>query len=156
VFNAQYDGIRTVEENMHLALTEMLKSHPELSEILPALPKRLFSGKKHRDQQPRGVFAAYRFPSRMSTDEQGNTKNIPGICRWYFHEFGTETVLEDLGAINASIQSVPETSRIVVNLMGELRKSLALIEQQSVRKELKNMDALIGEKATLVCWMEVS
>jgi hypothetical protein len=37
-----------------------------------------------------------------------------------------------------------------------LRKSLALIEQQSVRKELKNMDALIGEKATLVCWMEVS
>ena len=65
-------------------------------------------------------------------------------------------MLEDLGAINASIQSVPETSRIVVNLMGELRKSLALIEQQSVRKELKNMDALIGEKATLVCWMEVS
>ena len=156
VFNAQYDGIRTVEENMHLALTEMLKSHPELSEILPALPKRLFSGKKHRDQQPRGVFAAYRFPSRMSTDEQGNTKNIPGICRWYFHEFGTETVLEDLGAINASIQSVPETPRIVVNLIGELRKSLALIEQQCVRKELKNMDALIREKATLVCWMEVS
>ena len=156
IFNAQYDGIRTVEENMHLALTEMLKSHPELSEILPALPKRLFSGKKHRDQQPRGVFAAYRFPSRTSNDEKGNGKNIPGICRWYFHEFGTETVLEDLGAINAAIQSMPETPRVVVNPMEELRKSLALIEQQCVRKELKNMDALIGEKATLVCWMEVS
>jgi hypothetical protein len=156
VFNAQYDGIRTVEENMHLALTEMLKSNPEFLKMLPALPKRLFSGKKHHDQQPRGVFAAYRFPSRTSNDEQGNTKTIPGICRWYFHEFGTETVLGDLGAINTAIQSVPETPRVVVNPMEELRKSLSLIEQQCVRKELKNMDALIGEKATLVCWMEVS
>ncbi|MGA9407427.1 MAG: helicase-related protein [Bacteroidota bacterium] len=156
IFNAQYDGIRTVEENMHLALTEMLKSHPELSEILPAFPKRLFSGRKHRDQHPLGVFAAYRFPSRTSTDEQGNTKTVPGICRWYFCELATKTVLEDLGAVNAAVQAMPETPRVVVNPMEELRKSLALIEQQCVRKELKNMNALIGEKATLVCWMEVS
>ena len=65
-------------------------------------------------------------------------------------------MLGDLGAINTAIQSVPETPRVVVNPMEELRKSLSLIEQQCVRKELKNMDALIGEKATLVCWMEVS
>lgn len=61
-----------------------------------------------------------------------------------------------MGAINAAVQSMPETLRVVVNTMEELRKSLALIEQQCVRKELKNMDALIGEKAVLVCWMEVS
>lgn len=156
VFNAQYDGIRTVEENMHLAFTELLKSHPELAESLSKLPKRLFSGKKNGTTSLKGVFAAYRYPSRIVKDEQGNEKTIPGMCRWYFHEFGADTVKEDLDAINSAIHSVPETQRVVVNTKEELRKSLALIEQQSVRKELKNMNATIGEKATLVCWMEVT
>ncbi|MFA6541352.1 MAG: helicase-related protein [Bacteroidota bacterium] len=156
VFNAQYDGIRTVEENMHLAFTELIKWHPELAESLPKLPKRLFSGKKSEKEAMRGVFAAYRFPARSVTDEQGNTKTVPGICCWYFHEFGTDSVVEDLGAIDKTIQSSPETPRHIADTMQELRKSLALIEQQCVRKELKNMNALIGEKATLVCWMEVS
>ncbi len=155
VFNAQYEGIRTVEENMHLSLTEILKANPDLSESLPKLPKRLFSGKENQNRQARGVFAAYRYPARTLKDDLGNEKTIPGVCRWYFHEFGSENVVEDLQAINSIVESSPETPRVVLNTMEELRKSLAIIDQQCVRKELKNMNALIGEKATLVCWMEV-
>lgn len=156
VFNAQYEGIRTVEENMHLAFTEILRSNPELVNILPSLPKRLFSGKKGEKKNPIGVFAAYRYPSRKVSNEQNGMKEIPGISRWYYHSYGTETVLENIEEINTSIASIPETPRFVSNPIQELRKSLVLIEKQCVRKELNNMDALIGEKATLVCWMEVS
>ncbi|MEW5799419.1 MAG: helicase-related protein, partial [Bacteroidota bacterium] len=156
VFNAQYDGIRTVEENMHLAFSELLKTNPEFEKILPKLPKRLFSGKNNDKSSARGVFAAYRYPSRTIHDEQGNEKTIPGMCRWYFHEFGSDVITEDLEAINAAIHCKKETPRVVHNSKEELRKSLSLIEQQCVRKELKNMNALMGEKATLVCWMEVN
>lgn len=155
VFNAQHDGIRSVEENMHLALIEIQKAHPELAEVLSKLPKRLFSGKKRSGESPRGVFAAYRFPSRSIRDEQGNDKTLPGMCRWYYHEWGTDTVREDLEAINAAIQSTPDTPRVVVNTMLELKKSLTLIGEQCVNKELRNMNATMGEKAVLACWMEI-
>jgi len=154
-FNAEFEGIRTADERLHLVLTEILQKHPALAEELPRLPKRLFSGMRRPDQQPSGVFAAYRFPTRKVKDEQGNEREVPGECRWYFHQFGTETVLEDLDAIHAIIQSQPETPRVVERTKDELRKSLKLIEQKKVNPELRNRQALAGEKATLVCWMEV-
>jgi len=69
--------------------------------------------------------------------------------------YGTEEVLEDLDAIHKIIQSQPETPRVVEKTKDELRKSLKLIEQKKVNPELRNRQALAGEKATLVCWMEV-
>jgi superfamily II DNA or RNA helicase len=154
-FNAEFEGIRTADERLHLVLTEILQKHPALAEELPRLPKRLFSGKRRPEQQPSGVFAAYRFPPRKVKDEQGNEHEVPGECRWYFHQFGTEKVLEDLDDIHAIIQSQPETPRVVERTKDELRKSLKLIEQKKVNPELRNRQALAGEKATLVCWMEV-
>ncbi len=154
-FNIGFEGIRSSDERLHLLLTEILQKYPALGEELPRLPKRLFSGKRSPQQQPSGVFAAYRFPSRKVKDEQGLEREVPGECRWYFHRFGTEDVLEDLDAIHAIIESKPETPRIVEKTKDELRASLKLIEQKKVNAELRNRQALAGEKATLVCWMEV-
>lgn len=156
VFNAQYDGLRTTEEAMHLELTAILRDHPALAASLPTLPRRLFSGKNGDAKSPRGVFAAYRFPSRVMKDGTGAEVTVPGSCRWYFHEFGGATVLHDVEAINNIVTSFPETPRKVEHTLAELRKGLEYIEQRSVRKELKDMNALIGERATLVCWMAVS
>lgn len=154
-FNAEFEGIRTSDERLHLVLTEILQKYPALAEELPRLPKRLFSGKRSPEKQPSGVFAAYRFPARRVKDESGREREIPGDCRWYFHPFGTEDVLEDLDAIHAIIESKPETPRAVEKTKDELRTSLKLIEQKKVNPELRNRQALAGEKATLVCWMEV-
>lgn len=154
-FNAEFDGIRTADERLHLVLTEILQKYPALAEVLPRLPKRLFSGKRRPEKQPSGVFAVYRFPARRVKDENGHEREVPGDCRWYFHQFGTETILEDLDAIHAIIESKPETPRIVEKTKDELRNSLKLIEQNKVNPELRNRQALAGEKATLVCWMEV-
>ncbi len=154
-FNAEFEGTRTADERLHLVLTEILQKYPALAEELPRLPKRLFSGKRAPEKQPSGVFAAYRFPSRKVRDEQGIERDVPGECRWYFHRFGTDDVLEDLDAIHAIIESTPETPRVVAKTKDELRTSLKLIEQKKVNPELRNRQALAGEKATLVCWMEV-
>lgn len=154
-FNAEFEGVRTAEERLHLLLTDILQKQPALAEELPRLPKRLFSGKRGPAKQPSGVFAAYRFPARRVKDENGQEREVPGECRWYFHQFGSETILEDLDAIHAIIESTPDTPRVVEKTKDELRTSLKLIEQKKVNPELRNRQALAGEKATLVCWMEV-
>ena len=155
-FNASFEGTRSTDERLHLLLNEILQQYPALKDELPKLPKRLFSGKEKPEGKAAGVFAAYRFPSRKAKDEVGNEHEIPGVCRWYYHQFGTEAVHEDLDALHAIIRSDSQTPRVVQRSKQELRKSLSLIEQKRVKTELRNMQAISGEKATLVCWMEVS
>ncbi len=155
-FNAQYDGVMPFEERMRLMLVDILKNHPALNDELPRFPKRVFSGKQRGEPNWKGVFAAYRYPSRQITDDQGITKEVPGECRWYFHRFETNDILEEIQAIHALIESKEDTPRVVTQPVDELRKSLKLIEQKQIQWELRNMQALAGQKATLVCWMEIS
>jgi superfamily II DNA or RNA helicase len=155
-FNATYNGVMTFEERMRLIYEEILKKYPDLRGLLPRLPKRLFSGKKSPQDQPKGLFAVYRFPSRAVKVDEGIEKEVPGECRWYFYRYDTEDVLEDIQAIHAMVESVPETPRIVENSLTELRSRLSIIEQKKIKPELRNMQALAGEKPTLVCWMEVN
>ena len=133
-----------------------MKKRPELRETLPDLPKRLFSGRKYERGQIRGVFAAYRFPARSVQDGNGNTVVTTGECKWYFHSIESDAVSEDLQAIHEIVKCEETTKRVVLTDKKDLRKSLKVIEQRKVNAELRNMQALAGEKATLVCWMEVS
>ena len=155
-FNASYNGVMTFEEKMRIIYTGILQKHPELNDLLPKLPKRLFSGKATPDINTKGVFAAYRLPERKIADDAGTTKVVAGEVRWFLHKFGSDDVLEDIEAIHALIASDESTPRNVVDPIDELRKSLKLIEQKCVQRELRNMQAVAGEKATLICWMEVS
>ena len=155
-FNASYEGTLSFEEKMRLVYEEILKKHPELKETLPDLPKRLFSGKKYEHGHVRGVFAAYRFPSRTIMDGNGSTVPTTGECKWYFHSIESGEVSEDLQAIHEIVKCNETADRLVISNMKDLRKSLKSIEERKVKTELRNMQALAGEKATLVCWMEVS
>lgn len=154
-FNATYNGIMTFEEKMNLILKEILKKHPGLEDDLPKLPKRLFSGKQATSFQPKGVFAAYRLPSRTVKDDHGSEKTVPGECKWYFHRFKDDEILEDIEAIHGIIQCEETTPRVTNKKMDDLKKSIKKIERNYIQKELMKMQALAGEKATLVCWMEV-
>lgn len=154
-FNATYNGIMTFEEQMNLILKEILKKHPGLEGDLPKLPKRLFSGKQAASFQPKGVFAAYRLPARTVRDDHGSEKSVPGECKWYFHRFKDDEILEDIEAIHGIIQCEETTPRVTNKKMVDLRKSLKKIERNYIQKELMKMQTLTGEKATLVCWMEV-
>ncbi len=155
-FNASYNGVISYEEKMRLIYENIIKKYPALATELPKLPKRLFSGKKVLAGHSVGVFAAYRFPSRIVKDERGNELTVPGECRWYYHRYDTNDVFENIEAIHNIINSTPDTPRVVEKPIEELRKRLKLIEQKKVNIELRNMQAQVGTKATLVCWMEVS
>ena len=155
-FNASYEGTLSFEEKMRLVYEEIMKKHPELRETLLDLPKRLFSGRKYERGQIKGVFAAYRFPERSLQDGAGNTVVTTGECKWYFHSIESDAVSEDLQAIHEIVKCDETTRRVVLTDKKDLRKSLKVIEQRKVNAELRNMQALAGEKATLVCWMEVS
>ena len=155
-FNAQYDGVMPFEEKMRLMLVDILKNNPALRDELPRLPKRVFSGKQGGEQRWKGVFAAYRYPAREVRDDNGISKMVPGDCKWYFHRFDTGELFEDLEAVHAAIECTADMPRVVQHPINELRNSLKLMEQKRVQPELRNMQALAGEKATLVCWMEIS
>ena len=77
-FNASYNGVMTFEEKMRIIYTGILQKHPELNDLLPKLPKRLFSGKATPDINTKGVFAAYRLPERKIADDAGTTKVVAG------------------------------------------------------------------------------
>lgn len=152
-FNESYEGIQTLEESLRNTLEILLMQYPELKEHLPTLPKRLFSGKKATGGSPKGLFAVYRFPSKQKQNEAGAPAY--GDCRWYYIQFDTNEILEDLAAINAIVESAPDTQRSTQRPVVELRELLKRIEQEKVKPLLKNMNAIIGEKATLLCWLEV-
>ena len=155
-FNAQYHGVMPFEEKMRLMVVDILKNNPALRDELPRLPKRVFSGKQGGEQRWKGVFAAYRYPAREVRDDNGISKMVPGDCKWYFHRFDTGELFEDLEAVHAAIECTADMPRVVQHPINELRNSLKLMEQKRVQPELRNMQALAGEKATLVCWMEIS
>jgi len=155
-FNAQYDGVMPFEERMRLILVDILKKYPALQEELPQLPKRVFSGKEGTGVVWKGVFAVYRYPPREVKDDNGMAKTVPSECKWYFHRLDTGNVCEDLEAIHAAIECTADSPRFVHHPINELRNSLKVIEEKRVQRELRNMQAMAGEKATLVCWMEVA
>lgn len=155
-FNATYNGVMTFEEKMRLIYEEILKKYPGLEEQLQILPKRLFSGKEGKTEESKGIFAVYRMPNITKNINTENEEIIHGECRWFFYSIKLDEIFEDIEAIHRIIESNEETQRQVKSQPNELRKYLKIIEQKTIQRQLKNMQAITGEKATLMCWMEVN
>jgi len=155
-FNGTYNGVMSFEEKMRLVFEDLKSTHPEISQELPMLPRRLFSGKVDQSLKRNGIFAAYRFPSHRILNDKGLNEEIPGECKWYFYDRKTNEVVENIETIYPLIESEISTPRYTSKAINELRKELKVIEQKCVDKELRNRQAVAGERATLVCWMEIT
>ena len=84
------------------------------------------------------------------------TEKSYGECRWYFYSYKLNEIIEATETIHKIIQSDEHTLRVVKKEMSTLRKDLKIIELKAIQKHLRNMQALAGEKATLMCWMEIN
>jgi hypothetical protein len=146
-FNEAYEQQESSVELLELEMQRIEKEHPEVYQELGDLPKRLFSGKKNAGTTP-GLFAAYRFP----TKEEGET----GEIRWYFRAAETGEIQEGVSAIASLIQCEKETPRVTNAGQETLKEWRQEIEKQRVNRHLRNMQALAGTKATLICWMEIA
>ena len=153
-FNQAYEGTRTAVEDMHLEYQALIQADPELESRLRRLPGAVFSGRKRLAEAWRGVFLCYTLPALDK--EAGEFTEAAGSTRWYLYDSDRDAILEEPGEIVASIRSTPKTHRRCVteeNTLVEIRKK---IEKHIKNTYLKRIDAPVGVKAALKCWMELN
>ena len=153
-FNQAYEGTRSAIEDMHLEYQALLQADPALAEHLSRLPGATFSGRRRQSKGGRGVFFCYALPA---LDKQtGEFTEAAGTTRWYLYDLDRDAILEDPGAIVASIRSTPKTPRACTTEEETLIELRAKVEKHIKNTYLKRIDAPVGVKPALRCWMELN
>ena len=153
-FTHAYEGTKTVVEDMQLEYQALLQADPELEARLKRLPGATFSGRERPTKGARGVFFCYALPA---LDKQaGEFTEEAGTTRWYLYDLDRDAILEEPGDIVASIRCKPETPRKCTTEEKTLVEIRAKIEKHIKNSYLKRVDAPVGVKSTLRCWMELN
>jgi superfamily II DNA or RNA helicase len=153
-FNHAYEGTKTAVENMHLEYQALLQADSELESYLARLPGATYSGRKRAGKGTRGVFFCYALPALDK--KAGEFTEEAGITRWYLYDIDRDAVLEDPGEIVTSIRSRPDTPRTCTIEEDTLIEARAKIERHIKNTYMKRVDAPIGVKPQLRCWMELN
>lgn len=148
-----YEGTRTAVEDMHLEYQALLQADPELESRLNRLPGATFSGRKRPAKGARGVFFCYALPALDK--EVGEFTEKAGTTRWYLYDLDRDAILEEPGEIVASIRSKPETPRKCTTEEKTLVELRAKVEKHIKNSYLKRINAPVGVKQVLRCWMEL-
>lgn len=153
-FNQAYEGTRTAVEDMHLEYQALIKADPSLEARLKQLPGGVFSGRKRPAKGVRGVFLCYALPALDK--EVGEFTEEAGTTRWYLYDVDRRAILEEPGDIVASIRSTPSTPRICTEPEETLLEIRGRVERNIKNTYLKRIDAPVGVKPALRCWMELN
>ena len=153
-FNHQYEGTKTTIEDMHLEYQALLEADPTLETRLKHLPGATFSGRQKVSKGAHGVFFCYALPALDK--ELGTFTEAAGTARWYLYDLERNSVLEEPGEIVASVRSKPKTPRHCTMSEKTLIEIRAKIEKHIKNSYLKRVDAPIGVKPALKCWMELN
>ena len=157
-----YEGTTTANEAMHLEYQKLIADHPDLKDKLAVLPGQVFSGKKHPAPDKKGIFFCYALPAPDVSDKTETTtaaekwSEDAGYTRWYLYNLSTDAILEDATEIIGLIRSTPETPRqhmIPDQTLSDIRTKL---EKHVKNTYLRQVQAPIGIKPILKCWMELS
>jgi superfamily II DNA or RNA helicase len=152
--DAAYEGSRTVVEDLHLEYQALLAAMPELEERLKRLPGSVFSGRERAEEGLRGVFFCYALPA---LDKETSEFSLEaGPTRWYLADLEQNRILEEPGEIVAHVRSTPDTARRCMMDEALLKDWRGRIEKHIKGTYLKRVDAPIGVKPALRCWMEVN
>lgn len=184
LFNERYEGRESTEELMRLEKQHIEAETPQLWQALETLPRRLFSGKKvgagfgpvvnrrgeevrHIEPNPRpGLFACYRMPPivgtaatnlmELTTEKFDPEKHPQGEVKWYFRDAETGKVTEVLEQTWTAVRCDQDTERTVEQGVTDLGDARKAIEKHLKQTYLKDIQAPIGAKPTLLAWMEIS
>jgi superfamily II DNA or RNA helicase len=161
-FAEAYEGSTSATEKMHLEFQKLLQDYPDLATRLDAMPGRVFSGKQHPKPDTKAVFFCFAMPAPTARLGEGQREDAAawtedaGFVKWYLYDLATEKVLEDPAEIDAVIACMPETPRrhlIPDQTLTEIRVKM---EKHIKNTYLKQVQAPIGVKPNLKCWMELS
>ena len=153
-FNEAFEGQRTKIEDMHLEYQSLLEANPGLGAHLHQLPGGIFSGRERINDGVRGVFLCYGLPALDKTTSEFT--EAAGLTRWYLYDCDTEMILDDPSAIAASVRSTPCTPRRCTEKEKTLINIRAKVDKHVKDTYLKRVDAPVGVKASLKCWMELN
>ena len=153
-FNSSYEGTRNAVEEMHLEYQDLLKADSELEGHLHGLPGAIFSGRKQLTKGARGVFFCYALPALDK--EAGEFSEEAGTTRWYLYDLDRSRILVEPGEIVTSIRSKLNTPRKCTSDKMTLTDIRGKIEKHIKNTYLKRVDAPVGVKPTLKCWMELN
>jgi len=183
LFNERYEGKESTEELMRLEKQRIESEDPEFWKSLETLPRRLFSGKKagagfgpivnrrgdeisHIEPNLKaGLFACYRMPPIVGkaaqdlmelTTEKYNPEIHPqGEVKWYFRDAETGKISEVLEETWTAVRCAKDTERIIKQGVTKLAPARKDIEKHIKNTYLKDIQAPIGAKPTLIAWMEI-
>ncbi len=153
-FNEAYEGTRTAIEEMHLEYQALLQADPGLEQRLRRLPGAVFSGRRRAAKGVAGVFLCYALPALDK--ETGEFTEEAGAVRWYLYDLDRDAILEEPGEIAASIRSLPATPRACVMEERTLLDIRKKVERHVRNGYLKRIDAPVGVRPALKCWMELN
>jgi hypothetical protein len=139
---------------MHLEYQSLLQQDPTLEARLKLLPGATFSGRKRTIKGALGVFFCYALPALDK--EAGEFTEEAGTARWYFYDLDRDAILEEPAEIIGSIRSKTDTPRRCTTEEKTLVDIRARIEKHINNTYLKRVDAPVGAKPALRCWMELN
>lgn len=153
-FNHAYEGTKTAVEDMHLEYQALIQADPDLETHLKLLPGSTFSGRARPAKGICGVFFCYALPALDK--ESGEFTEEAGTTRWYLYDTERDAIREDPGDIASSIRSMPETPRKCTTQQPTLVAVRGKLERHIKNTYLKRVDAPVGVKPVLKCWMELN
>lgn len=153
-FNHVYEGTKSVSEQVHLEYQALIDADPGLEARLTALPGAIFSGRQREARCRRGVFFCYSLPALDR--ETGEFSEAAGTSRWYFVDDELAGVIEETGQIVGSVRSTPATPRTTTKPEKELLEARRVVEKHIKDTYMKRVNAPMGVKPVLKCWMEVN
>ena len=153
-FNAEYEGTRSAVEEMQLEYQTLLKENPGLDNKLIMFPGSVFSGRKKLSNGVAGVFFCYALPALDK--EKNKFTEKAGSTAWYLYDLVRDVIVEEPSEIVGSIRSNLNTPRKCVTEHKSLIDIRSKVLNHIKNTYLKRVDAPIGIKPTLKCWMELN
>jgi superfamily II DNA or RNA helicase len=156
-FIHQYEGEETPVERLHLEYQRFLAENPGLEPFLDTAPQRLFSGKEHPKPGTKAVFFCYRLPAEDKTVPPDQAwEGEAGRTGWYLYLLEDGALIEDPPKIADVIRSTLDTPRVCREKSETLRDIRLKVEKHIKNTYLRQVQAPVGVKPSLKCWMEVS
>jgi hypothetical protein len=156
-FTHAYEGEASPTEQLHLEYQKLIRDNPALEPFLNSAPLRLFSGKEHLKPGTCAVFFCYRLPAEDKTvSPEQAWEGEAGRTGWYLYDVAREQIVEDASRIAEVIRSTLDTPRRVGQEAASLREIRLKIEKHIKNSYLKQVQAPVGVKPVLKCWMELN
>ncbi len=153
-FLSTFEGSTTQTEKMQLELERLLAADPALAGRLAALPGRVFSGKAHPQPGTQAVFFCYALPGENRDTQQWDESS--GRAAWYLWLVADGRILDQPEEIHATIRCEPPTPRECAIAAPTLRDIRLKLEKHITQTYLKKVQAPVGVKPVLKCWMELN